>query len=59
MKSLESDAPRRTSEENDDKERGEGHKGHKCSICGKSYDTVAFKSGYVCEDCIGYVKKHA
>lgn len=28
----------------------------KCSICGSTYDTFAFKGGYVCEDCLKYLK---
>lgn len=28
-----------------------------CSLCGKRYHNIAFKSGYVCEECVGYIKK--
>ena len=28
----------------------------KCSICGRTYDTFAFKGGFVCEDCLSYIK---
>ncbi len=27
-----------------------------CSICGRTYDTFLFKGGYICEDCIHYMK---
>ena len=28
-----------------------------CSICGRSYcDTYVFKGGFICEDCIHYIK---
>ncbi len=28
----------------------------KCSICGRDYDTFAFKGGFVCEGCLNYLK---
>lgn len=28
----------------------------RCSICGNIHNTVNFKCGYVCEDCIDYIK---
>lgn len=27
-----------------------------CSLCGNLYKTFAFKSGYVCESCLTYIK---
>lgn len=27
-----------------------------CSICGKDYKGISFKSGYVCESCLEYIK---
>ncbi len=27
-----------------------------CSICGLSYKGFSFKSGYVCESCLNYIK---
>jgi len=28
----------------------------RCSICGCTYNIFAFKSGFVCEDCLNYLK---
>lgn len=28
-----------------------------CSICGNIYHNTVFKGGYVCEDCIRYIKR--
>ena len=28
----------------------------KCSICGSTYETFAFKGGFVCEDCLKFLK---
>ncbi|MDO4833697.1 MAG: hypothetical protein Q4A40_01515 [Bacillota bacterium] len=28
----------------------------KCSICGCTYDTFAFKGGYICDACLQYVR---
>ncbi len=28
----------------------------KCSICGCAYSTFAFKGGFVCENCLQYVR---
>ncbi len=28
-----------------------------CSLCGNIYHNTVFKGGYVCEDCLAYVKK--
>lgn len=27
-----------------------------CSICGNNYQTFSFKSGYICESCLDYIK---
>lgn len=27
-----------------------------CSICGSNYKSFSFKSGYICESCIEYIK---
>ncbi|WP_312653564.1 hypothetical protein [Aminipila sp.] len=27
----------------------------KCTVCGKSYNNIAFMGGYICEECIGYI----
>lgn len=27
-----------------------------CSICGCTYDTFAFKGGYICEGCLHYIR---
>lgn len=27
-----------------------------CSICGSKYKSFSFKSGYVCESCMDYIK---
>lgn len=27
-----------------------------CSLCGRKYKSFSFKSGYVCESCISYIK---
>lgn len=27
-----------------------------CSLCGNIYHNTIFKGGYVCEDCIDYIK---
>lgn len=27
-----------------------------CSLCGQKYKSFSFKSGYICESCIGYIK---
>lgn len=29
----------------------------KCSICGCTYGTFEFKGGYVCEDCLSYIRE--
>ncbi len=29
---------------------------HYCSICGNIYHNTTFRGGYVCEDCIQYIK---
>lgn len=29
---------------------------HRCTLCGCTYDTFAFRGGYVCEKCLKYVK---
>lgn len=29
---------------------------HECSICGSTYETFAFKGGFVCEDCLSFIK---
>lgn len=29
---------------------------HYCWLCGVNYGNISFKSGYVCEDCIDYIK---
>ena len=29
---------------------------HYCWLCGHKQGSISFKSGYVCEDCIGYIK---
>lgn len=31
---------------------------NKCSICGCTYETFAFKGGYVCEACLQYVREN-
>lgn len=31
---------------------------NKCSLCGCTYNTFAFKSGYVCECCLQYVRNN-
>ena len=28
-----------------------------CSFCGKEYDIFAFKGGYVCENCLQYIRE--
>lgn len=28
-----------------------------CSICGLKYKGFSFKSGYVCESCLGYIRE--
>jgi hypothetical protein len=27
-----------------------------CSICGQNYKGISFKSGYICESCLNYIK---
>ena len=27
-----------------------------CSICGHNYKGISFKSGYICETCLEYIK---
>ncbi len=29
---------------------------HRCSLCGNIHNNITFKGGYVCEDCIEYIK---
>lgn len=29
---------------------------HKCSLCGCTYETFSFKHGYVCDECLQYIK---
>lgn len=29
-----------------------------CSLCGNIYHNVIFKGGYICEDCITYIKEN-
>lgn len=29
---------------------------YKCSLCGNHCRNITFKGGYVCEDCIRYIK---
>ncbi|WP_281350943.1 hypothetical protein [Aminipila butyrica] len=29
---------------------------NKCTVCGSNYNNVAFMGGYICEDCIGYIR---
>ncbi len=29
---------------------------HKCSLCGCKYETFSFKHGYVCDECLRYIK---
>jgi len=40
----------------DTKEKKEHTPGCACSICGSNYKSFSFKSGYICESCIGYIK---
>ncbi len=28
-----------------------------CSICGHKYKGISFKSGYICETCLEYIKE--
>ena len=28
-----------------------------CSICGNLYHNITFRGGYICEDCVNYIKK--
>lgn len=30
---------------------------HRCSLCGNIHNNITFKCGYVCEDCIDYIKE--
>lgn len=30
---------------------------HCCTICGNTYDNIAFKGGYICEDCVSILKR--
>mgnify|MGYP000460586000 FL=1 len=30
---------------------------HRCSLCGNIHNNITFKCGYVCEDCIEYIKR--
>lgn len=30
---------------------------HYCSLCGNIHHNITFKCGYVCEDCIDYIKE--
>ncbi|MCI8609268.1 MAG: hypothetical protein HFE73_06455 [Firmicutes bacterium] len=27
-----------------------------CSLCGSIYHSIAFKGGYICEDCVDFIK---
>lgn len=29
---------------------------YNCSLCGNVYHNTIFKGGYVCEDCVKYIK---
>ena len=29
---------------------------YRCTICGHIYHNTIFKGGYVCEDCVNYIK---
>ena len=30
----------------------------RCTICNCKYDTISFKGGRLCENCLNYVVKH-
>lgn len=30
-----------------------------CSLCGGIYRNIAFKGGYICEDCVEYLKSQS
>ena len=32
---------------------------HRCSLCGNIFNNIVFKGGYVCEDCIDFIKSPA
>ncbi len=36
--------------------QGERSHGKQCSLCGGIYHNIAFRGGYVCEDCVNYLK---
>ena len=41
-----------------DATKGEQTMKKKCSICGCGYrNTLAFKNGFVCENCLGYLRE--